>query len=207
MSFASQERHALAQSLRRYGPDAPTLCEGWDCRDMAAHLYLREHQPLAAAGMFFERFEDKLQQATEEQKARDYQSLVADWERGPGKLNPIRYVDAVMNAAEHFIHHEDVRRANGEGPRTFAGEDAEQLHRALKMMAPRFLKGSSAPVVLEPEGMPRIVAKDQRGVSDQGDQVVHVRGALGELLLWVFGRDIAEVEIHGPEQAIQRSSI
>ena len=33
------------------GPDGPTLCEGWQTRDLAAHLVLRERRPDAAAGV------------------------------------------------------------------------------------------------------------------------------------------------------------
>ena len=33
------------------GPDEPTLCEGWNTRDLAAHLVLRESRPDAALGV------------------------------------------------------------------------------------------------------------------------------------------------------------
>ena len=47
MSLASRERAALCDLFDQVGPDAPTLCEGWDTRDLAAHLHLRETSPLA----------------------------------------------------------------------------------------------------------------------------------------------------------------
>jgi uncharacterized protein (TIGR03085 family) len=47
MSLASRERTALCDLFAEVGPDAPTLCEGWDTRDLAAHLHLRETSPLA----------------------------------------------------------------------------------------------------------------------------------------------------------------
>src|SRR5258706_5048708 len=51
--YARAERHALADTLLAAGPDAPTLCEGWATRDLAAHLVLRERRPDAAAGILF----------------------------------------------------------------------------------------------------------------------------------------------------------
>ena len=38
MTYAQDERAALAALLDETGPDGPTLCEGWQTRDMAAHL-------------------------------------------------------------------------------------------------------------------------------------------------------------------------
>src|SRR5205814_6879226 len=51
VSYASDERSALCALLDQTGPDAPTLCEGWRTRDLAAHLVLRERRPDAAAGL------------------------------------------------------------------------------------------------------------------------------------------------------------
>ncbi|WP_461013210.1 maleylpyruvate isomerase N-terminal domain-containing protein, partial [Trueperella pyogenes] len=51
MSFSSDERRRLADLLLAKGPDAPTLCEGWFTRDLAAHLWIREHRLDAAVGM------------------------------------------------------------------------------------------------------------------------------------------------------------
>ena len=48
---AQDERAALAALLDETGPDGPTLCEGWQTRDLAAHLVLRERRPDAAVGM------------------------------------------------------------------------------------------------------------------------------------------------------------
>ncbi len=39
--FAPIERAALADLMAELGPDAPTLCEGWTTRDLAAHLVVR----------------------------------------------------------------------------------------------------------------------------------------------------------------------
>src|SRR5437764_783312 len=44
-TWAEQERAALADALEQLGPDAPTLCEGWATKELAAHVYVREHRP------------------------------------------------------------------------------------------------------------------------------------------------------------------
>src|SRR5690349_11008507 len=50
-NFARTERAALCDLLVTVGPDAPTLCEGWTTRDLAAHLAVRDRRPDAAAGI------------------------------------------------------------------------------------------------------------------------------------------------------------
>ena len=45
MTYAQDERAALAALLHETGPDGPTLCEGWQTRDLVAHLVLRERRP------------------------------------------------------------------------------------------------------------------------------------------------------------------
>ncbi|WP_309055235.1 maleylpyruvate isomerase N-terminal domain-containing protein, partial [Streptomyces sp.] len=49
-THATRERLLLADLLEAAGPDAPTLCEGWLTRDLAAHVVVRERRPDAAAG-------------------------------------------------------------------------------------------------------------------------------------------------------------
>ena len=49
-NFAVVERRHLAALLRRVGPDAPTLCEGWVTRDLAVHLIERDSRPDLIAG-------------------------------------------------------------------------------------------------------------------------------------------------------------
>jgi uncharacterized protein (TIGR03085 family) len=101
-----RERLELCDLLVELGPDAPTLCEGWTTADMAAHLVLREH---------FHRWPDDKLAA---EKAKGYDALIARLRRGaPAVPWRIPGVRASLNGAEYVIHHEDVRRANGLGPR------------------------------------------------------------------------------------------
>ena len=47
------ERDELCDLFVARGPDAPTLCEGWTTADLAAHLVVRERNPLAGPGIVF----------------------------------------------------------------------------------------------------------------------------------------------------------
>ena len=45
MNLAKSERAALADLFVTLGPDQPTLCEGWDTKDLLVHLLVRERRP------------------------------------------------------------------------------------------------------------------------------------------------------------------
>lgn len=208
MSFAAAERARLATLLLELGPDAPTLCEGWATRDLAVHLLLRESDLLAATGMFLPVGQGWLDKATEQQFGRDYEDVVRQWAAGPPARSPFRLIDVPANTVEHFIHHEDARRGGGEvTPREFSAVVNRQLHKALQGFAPRILGKSTVPVILVPDGLPRVVAADRRGLADQGSAVARVTGPVGELLLWTSGRDAVSLQIEGDPATIQRSSL
>ncbi|GAB3941292.1 TIGR03085 family metal-binding protein [Corynebacterium tapiri] len=205
MSFAASERRQLAQLLHAKGPDAPTLCEGWTTRDLAAHLFVREHNLPAAAGMFVSPLENKLEAAMDEARARDYDALIDAWAAGAPKWNPMKYADSKVNAAENFIHHEDVRRGGGEiKPREFSQVVNDQLINVLKRFSKVLLRGSDKPVVLTPRGAKPIIINGKPGVAELGDDVIRVTGEPGELVLWMYGRDAAEVEVQGDPSALKR---
>ncbi|WP_371326246.1 maleylpyruvate isomerase family mycothiol-dependent enzyme [Corynebacterium sp. HMSC076D02] len=79
MSFSSAERAKLVTLFHKLGPDAPTLCQGWSTRDLAAHLWVRENRPDAAAGMLVPQLAGRLDAAMEQAAARDFTELVDDW--------------------------------------------------------------------------------------------------------------------------------
>ena len=207
MSFSSAERAKMVALFHKLGPDAPTLCEGWTTRDLAVHLWVRENRPDAAAGIFVNALSGCLEKESRKVAERDFDELVDDWGRGPAAYNPVRFVDAQQNFVEHFVHHEDIRRANGMGPRDFSARIKQQMHSYLKPLAKVALRKSERPVILQPEGLPRIVAADTHGVVEKGDAVVRVSGEVGELILWSFGRDAAEVKIEGEAEAIVKSTL
>lgn len=200
MSFSSTERRRLADLLLKLGPDAPTLCEGWNTKDLATHLLLRETRPWLAFGL--------AKNAAAKVGEREYGGIVKEWAAGPGTFNPLRLVDGLVNTAEHFVHHEDVRRGSGEiVPRDFSQAVEKQLHQVLTLVAPRMLAKSATPVVLYPTGHGRVLAAERRGVSEDGESVVGVSGDVGELVLWVFGRDAVRISIEGNISDALRSSL
>lgn len=207
MSFASAERRRLADLFHELGPDVPTLCEGWTAHHLAAHLLVRENQPLAAAGMFVSPLAGRLESAMQAQLDRDFSAVVDEWAAGPGRFNPMRFADTVINTAEHFIHHEDLRRGGGLAewePRDFSQAVDDQLYSSLATIARGLVEGSDKPVVFVAGGRKPVVAARGRGITERGDDVVRVSGEPGELLLWAFGRDVVEVNVEGDVTAVSR---
>lgn len=202
MSFAQRERERLAQLLIDVGPSAPTLNDGWLTRDLAAHLLIRERKPLAAPGIFLPVGKGALERETERQKARDYEAVVREWAAGPPAY--VKPFDAKMNTAEHFIHHEDVRRGGGVvEPREFSQVINEELFSLAKRFGKLTLRGAPVPVILTPPTTPPATIGDKAGVAERGDNVLRVSGDPGELLLWVSGRDAAQVELTGSVDAFE----
>lgn len=198
MSFVAAERARLAHLLLELGPDAPTLCEGWATRDLAAHLLIRETKPAAAAGIVLPVGQQRLERETRRQLERDYGDVVREWAAGPPRFSPFAALDGVVNTVEYFVHHEDVRRGGGVvDPRDFSAVVSDLLYTWLRRIAPRLLAKSRVPVVLTAEGYPRVVCADRRGVAEQGNEVVRVTGDVGEVLLWVFGRDAIAASVEG----------
>lgn len=211
MNFSAAERAALAGLLIDKGPDAPTLCGEWDTHDLAVHLWMRERELAATAKSFLPGNNHQVEQATRKARSRPYVELVQDWARGPEGLNPWRVLDPVANGLEHFIHHEDVRRgalAPGDAvdQRPLPESHEKFLHRVLKLGAGRALR-SDRPVILAPTGLPRVVVNDKPGVARDGAGVVRIDGHIGEIILWLFGRDVVELEISGDDSAVERTKL
>ena len=183
--------------MRGVGPDAPTLCEGWNTRDLAAHLMVREYRPDAAPGImipFFASHTAKVQNEVAEQT--DWDELLNKVASGPPIYSPLKLLDPVANVAEMFIHHEDVRRAQqGWEPRVLEPDLATMLRRTLPLMARMTLAKVPGRVALRtPDG--KTVLTVGRGAA------VRVTGTPEELLLFCVGRQ-ARVEFDGEASAVQ----
>ncbi|MGO9383489.1 MAG: TIGR03085 family metal-binding protein [Mycobacterium sp.] len=197
MSIAQRERAALVDTLRGVGPDAPTLCEGWKTRDLAAHLMIREYRLDAAPGIvipFLAAHTAKVQNEAAERMGWD--ELVDKVASGPPLYSPLKLLDPVANVAEMFIHHEDVRRAQpGWEPRVLEPSLAAMLRRTLPLMGRMTLARVPGRVALRTrEG--KTVLTAGRGPA------VTVTGAPEELLLFSVGRQ-ARVEFDGDAPAVQ----
>jgi uncharacterized protein (TIGR03085 family) len=196
---ARSERRRFADELLAVGPDAPTLCTGWSARDLAAHIVLRDRRPDAAAGLIVSAlsgYTDKVQRRIAK---REWADIVADVRDGapfsPTRLGPI---DRLVNTVEFFVHLEDVRRAQpGWTARDLPGDLIDDLSAALQRSAKMFTRSAPAGITLQPtDRVEPIVAKDT-------SPVVTVSGPVGELVLWVNGRQAhALVGYVGPDDAV-----
>jgi uncharacterized protein (TIGR03085 family) len=205
--FDAIEREQLCDLLDELGPHGRTLLEPWTTHDLAAHLVVREHDHAAAPGLVIPgawgRLAERRRLALRE---RGFTELVEAIRTGPpAGFFSVGWVRRVANLNEFFIHHEDVRRANGFGPRaTSPAQDAALFANVTR--ARRFLsrRMRDAGLELEWTGTGEVIR------ARRGRPTAHVRGLPGELLLFLFGRgEAAEVEISGPGEAIgavQRTS-
>ncbi|MEU6241375.1 TIGR03085 family metal-binding protein [Streptomyces sp. NPDC047024] len=200
-TFAKRERLLFADLLETAGPEAPTLCEGWTTRDLAAHVVVRERRPDAVAGQFVKQLAPRLDRVMEEYAAKPYSELIQLIRTGPPKLSPfsVKQVDEASNTVEFFIHAEDVRRAQPDwSPRELDPVFQDALWSRLERAAR--LAGRKAPtglVLRRPDG--------QTVVAHKGAPVVTVTGEPAELLMFVFGRqDAAKVVLDGDPDAITK---
>jgi uncharacterized protein (TIGR03085 family) len=193
----ARERRELCDLFEELGPAAPTLCEGWATLDLAAHLVVRERDLLAAPGIVVGGpFAGLLDRGTRRALARGYDTLVEQVRNGP-PLGPfvIPGLRTLMNLNEYVVHHEDVRRPNGMGPRTDRPDLQEAVWGLLRRGARLMLrKVHGARVTLQPT--------EGEAVSfGRGPEVV-LAGAPVELLLYLQGRrSAAQVTLSGDPSA------
>jgi uncharacterized protein (TIGR03085 family) len=197
--WARRERAELVELLGRLGPDAPTACTGWTTADLAAHLYVRERRPDAGPGVVvggpLGAHTDHVMASV--LRVHSYEHVVARVAAGPPLL--LRPFDEPLNLFEFFVHHEDVRRANGDGPRELPDELNEvlwdRLRRSLRLSLRR-MRGTQVEVVSEQGG---------RAVVGGNGPTARILGPVGDLLLYTFNRkDIAQVELSGDPEAVER---
>ena len=146
------ERQALSDTLLEHGPDAPTLCDPWRTRDLAAHLVLREHKPFLATGIWFAPLQGRMERGQSSIAAGSYPALVEKVRSGPPKWAPTHLgrVDALLNTTELVIHHEDALRGDGAvGPRREVPERTQRaVMVALKRSASLMFRRAGADAVL-----------------------------------------------------------
>ena len=190
------ERAALCDTFEKFGPDAPTLCEGWTTLDLAAHLVAREARSDAAVGLVVPFLAGHLQRVMDQYKAKGYDRLVGMLRTGPPWMHRTGPL-ATANVNENFVHHEDVRRPAGETPRALDPEMDQILWKMLGLgarMSRKALKGAAL-TLRTPDGRERVV-------TTEGAPVV-MTGEPGELTLFMSGRKDAAVVTHvGSDEAV-----
>jgi uncharacterized protein (TIGR03085 family) len=193
---AQSERLLLCDDLDRLGPDRPTLCEGWQTRDLAAHIVVRDGRPDLSLGRVVPFLAGHLEREQRKIANGDYAALVDRVRRGAPVWNPMSHpkVDEVTNLVEFFVHHEDVLRAQPDWtPRELSPQLEGKLWAALRRTARLMFRRSATGIVLIAEGHGRHAAK----LPDEHGTVI-LRGAPGELVLYAYGRtSVARVELEG----------
>jgi uncharacterized protein (TIGR03085 family) len=204
VTYAQDERAALAALLDETGPDAPTLCQGWQTRDLAAHLVLRERRPDAAAGAAggpLAGYTERL--LTQYQDRYPYPELIAMFRGGPPRLSvfAVPGADEAANTVEYFVHHEDVRRAAPDWTeRPLDAGLSEVLWKRLKI-ARLLLRAAPTGVVLAREQGDKL----DLTVAKSAAPSVTVTGSPAELTLWSMGRArAAHVSLDGPDEAVEK---
>jgi uncharacterized protein (TIGR03085 family) len=206
-----EERATLMESLRDLGPDAPTLCSAWRSADLAAHLVVSEAYrgwPMVVAygarrvlpasitrrGMHsLEAVGDRLLRRT---RSRGWDWLLDRVAAGPPtayRRPPI----ALIRLIEEWVHHEDLRRANGMAVRSSSQELEDALWQAGLVLTgfPEFLPGRDGVEVALPDGRSRLLGGTAR---------VRLEGEPGELLFFLAGRTgEARVTVAGDSQDIE----
>jgi uncharacterized protein (TIGR03085 family) len=198
----ARERAQICARFDELGPEAPTLCDGWTTFDLAAHLAVRERNPLSGPGIVAG---DKVaalgrmtERAMEREKRRGWTSVVERVRTGP-PFGPFAVpgLRDQINFVEYLVHHEDVRRANGMGPRHDVDDLQEAVWKQLKRLS-RFLPGFPRGIGLElarPDGSVHAARKGARTGRLTGEPI--------ELVLFLYGRgDHADVKLTGDPDAV-----
>lgn len=203
MHFVPASREVLAEVLLAAGPEAPTLCAGWQTRHLAAHLVLREHSMLAA-GIALKPLSPLMERelnsrATTALNRDAYVQLVNEFKAGAPKYSPfsLSTFDRAANLSEYFIHTEDVRRATDRwAPRVLDAKYADMLWHDLVRRASTYYRGTYVGIILvRPDGQRHVVRKAQTSVA--------IVGSPEELLLHASGRrNEALVTYEGSREAI-----
>ena len=200
MTWPEIERAQLAQALQDVAPDAPTLCEGWQARHLAAHVLLREHSAVVGIGAAVPALSARAEAAIAalaDQAVTEgtYRDLVARVAASPARWHPASWLPDAANVIEFFVHTEDVRRGAGPVPaRELDPELVETLWSHLLRAGRLRLRTIPVGVVLvRDDGVRRHLRSPQ---ADHGTVVV--RGAVPELGLYLFGRGAAaDVRLDG----------
>jgi uncharacterized protein (TIGR03085 family) len=186
--LAASERASLSDLLDRVGPGAPTLCEGWNTRDLTAHLVLRESRPDAVLGVVIRPLSGWTVRVQKKLARRDFTDLVGRLRNGPPPWSPFRprAVGELLSNVEFFVHHEDVRRAAPQWePRALDSTTTALLWKRSTQMAKRILR--SAPGGIE---LIRSDTGQRHAVraTVPGQSTLTLTGAPQELLLYMYGR-------------------
>ena len=103
----------------------------------------------------------------------------------------------MANLNEFFVHHEDVRRANGQGSRSLTPAMDVALWRNVRRGGRYLSRRLACGLEIQWAGT------NERVRVRSGEPTALLSGLPGELLLYFFGRQSsAQVEVSGPVEAV-----
>ncbi len=197
-SLALRERHEICDLALALGPDAPTLCEGWDARDLVSHLLVRERNPISSLGNIVPPLSGLNDRAMARRRSTAFEVEVEKLRSPAPLLRAVQPLDRLINTFELVVHHEDLRRAQpGWEPRTLPAADVDLLWSQLSRGGSWFGRKLPVPTVIR-----RSDSADAAALR-KGDPAVTVRGPVVELVMFLFGRsEVRDLAFEGPEEGI-----
>lgn len=180
-------------ALMAAGPDAPTLCEGWTCADLAAHLVMRESRPDAALGLVIPAAAGRTSRIQDKYARMDFGQLVSRLRSGPPALSPLRWFDGAANLIEFAVHHEDVRLPNPDADNEIPADIQDLLWRRLRTGARVMFRNVRSPLTIRTLSADEYVVRSGQGLT--------ITGTPAQLLLEATGR-VSGAQITGDEAAV-----
>ncbi len=197
--LAAAERAALCDLALEVGPDAATLCGGWDVRSLVAHLVLRDGS-LAAVGIVVPPLAGLTDRGIARLARGDFERLVRRLRQGPPLHSPFRLseVDRRLNAMEYFVHHEDIRRAQPEwAARELTPRVQGAVWRGVRSTGRALVRKAKVGVVVSRSDA------EETAVLKSADASVTIHGLPAEVALFIYGRKVvADVELRGTAQDV-----
>lgn len=198
MGMAADERRALSDLFDELGPDVPTLCTGWQAKDLAAHLVLRDRRPDAAAGIQVKALAGHTERVQQAIAGRPWPELVQQVRTGPPAWSPFRIpgLSELVNGGEYFVHHEDLRRAQPDWePREPNPQRDAALWKLVRTLGRLSYRRSPVGIVLQRNDGEQAVVK-------KGPKPVTIVGEPGELVLHAFGRSAVRLSFNGDAESV-----
>jgi uncharacterized protein (TIGR03085 family) len=199
-TYARKERQALCETARSVGPNAPTLCEGWDVKDLVCHLLVRESSVMGAAGIAVSALSGLTDMEMARLKKQPFERLVERLRTHKLTFYSLPPMDAAFNTLEFFVHHEDIRRArSGWRLRNLPDAAVDALWQALRSSGPALVRSAGVPVVA------RRTDTDDTTTLMPGRDAVEISGPVSELALYLHGRDqVREIAFTGPAEKVAK---
>ena len=197
--LSRQQREELCDLLEEHGPDAPTLCEGWTTRDLAAHLVIREGRPDASLGILGGPLAAWTERVQNGAASEPYEKLIRLLRNGPPIWSAFRLplVDGQVNSVEYFVHLEDIRRAQpGWKPRELPPQLQDLLWDRLKTAGRMLLRDAGVGVRAH-----RTDTGEEARLRG-GDPCVTLLGTPAEIMMLAYGRQEHEATIEGEDEAV-----